>query len=46
MADHVVVIASTVSEEIARALDAENIARSSPSFRGFLEALLNGVARA
>ena len=35
-----------VSEEIARTLDAENIARRSPSFRGFLEAVLNGVARA
>ena len=35
-----------VSEEIARALDAETIARRSPSFRGFIDALLNGVARA
>ena len=35
-----------VSEEIARTLDAETIARRSPSFRGFLEALLNGVDHA
>ena len=35
-----------VSEEISRALDAENIARRSSSFRGFLEAVLNGVGRA
>ena len=40
------VYTARVSEEIARALDAENIARRSPSFRGFLEAVLNGVARA
>ncbi|MDE0191289.1 MAG: DUF4276 family protein [Gammaproteobacteria bacterium] len=40
------VYTARVSEEIARVLDAENISRRSPSFRGFLEALLNGVARA
>ena len=43
VADHVVVV---VSQEIARVLDAENIARRSPSFRGFLEALLSGGTRA
>ena len=40
------VYTARVSEEIASVLDAENISRRSPSFRGFLEALLNGVARA
>ena len=40
------VYTARVSEEIARALDAETIARRSPSFRGFLAALLNGVAYA
>ena len=40
------VYTARVSEEIARALDAETIARCSPSFRGFLAALLNGVAHA
>ena len=40
------VYTARVSEEIARILDAENIARRSPSFRGFLAALLNGATRA
>ena len=40
------VYTARVSEQIARVLDAENIARRSPSFRGFLDALLNGVTRA
>ena len=40
------VYTARVSEEIARALDAETIARRSPSFRGFLAALLNGVSYA
>ncbi len=40
------VYTARVSEEIARALDAETIARRSPSFKGFLDALLNGVAHA
>ena len=40
------VYTARVSEEIARALDSETIARRSPSFRGFVEALLNGVAHA
>ena len=38
------VYTARVSEQIARALDAETIARISPSFKGFLQALLNGVA--
>ena len=37
------VYTARVSEEIARALDTETIARRSPSFRSFLEALRNGV---
>ena len=40
------VYTARVSEEIVRALDAETIARRSPSFKGFLDALLNGVAHA
>ena len=39
------VYTARVSEEIARALDMETIARRSPSFRCFLEALCNGVGR-
>ena len=34
-----------VSEEIARALDAQTIAQRSLSFRGFLEAVKNGAPR-
>ncbi len=33
---------SRTSEEIAKSLDAEVIAQRSPSFRGFLDAVLNG----
>ena len=40
------VYTARVSEEIARALDTETIARRSPSFRCFLEALLNGTEHA
>ena len=40
------VYTARVSEEISRALDAETIARRSPSFRCFMEALLNGVDHA
>ena len=36
------VYTAQVSEEIARKLDAETIAQRSPSFRGFLEAVMNG----
>ena len=39
------VYTARVSEEIARALDTETIARRSPSFRCFLDALRNGVER-
>ena len=37
---------STVSEEIAKTLDAQTIARRSPSFAGFLAAVRNGDAGA
>ena len=40
------VYTARVSEEIARVLDAEAIVLHSPSFKGFLEALLNGVGHA
>ena len=36
------VYTARVSEEIARALDASIIAQRSPSFKGFLEAIMNG----
>ena len=38
------VYTARVSERIARTLDAETIAGRSPSCKGFLQALLNGVA--
>ena len=40
------VYTARLSEEIARALVAETIARRSPSFKGFLDSLLNGVEHA
>ena len=40
------VYTARVSEEIARGPDAETIARRSPSFKDFPEALLNGVEHA
>ncbi len=36
------VYTARVSEEIARTLDASTIAQRSPSFKGFLEAIMNG----
>ena len=36
------VYTARVSEEIARTLDASTIAQRSPSFKGFLEAVMNG----
>ena len=39
------VYTARVAEQIARALDAETISHTSPSFKGFVQALLNGVAR-
>ena len=36
------VYTARVSEEIARTLDAPTIAQRSPSFKGFLEAIMNG----
>ena len=43
---HEQVYTARVSEATSRGLDAETIARRSPSFKGFLEALLNGVEHA
>ena len=38
------VYTARVSEEISRTLAADTIARRSPSFKGFVQVLLNGVA--
>ena len=39
------VYAARISEEIARQLDAITIAERSPSFKGFVEAVMNGPSR-
>ena len=39
------VYTARISEEIARRLDATTIAERSPSFKGFVEAVMNGLGR-